>query len=421
VGTMTSEFDVVQQAIASSDAPGQTLMDQPRQRQRDLFFHLPDSLRDSVLKDLSLDQLVAFVRRLDQDEVADVLALVSEDQQKQVLEQMERHRREKIQFLLDFEPESAAGLMKTNYVTLGHQRTLADAAERVRAYKTKTGRFPTILVTNGEDRLQGYLPGQALGLAERNETPIVEFVDEIPMFRADSSDNTVVDYFETHPVDRAVVVDESDEILGLIYAEDLLQLIEEKAGETLYEFTGVQEQESILDGPLIKIKNRYLWLILNLGTAFLAAATVGLFEETIAAFALLAVYMPVVAGMGGNAGTQSMAVTVRGISLQQITLSSGARAIGYEMIAGAANGAINGLLVALIASFFNSSPLLGLVLGVSMVLNLIIAGFFGTLIPLILDRFGKDPATSATIFITTATDVLGFFVFLGLAKWILIG
>lgn len=129
--------------------------------------------------------------------------------------------------------------------------------------------------------------------------------------------------------------------------------------------------------------------------------------------------MPVVAGMGGNAGTQSMAVTVRGLALGQISLSTGGRAVLNEVLAGAANGAITGVLVAVIASVFNQSPLLGLVLGVSMVLNLVIAGFFGTTIPLVMDRIGKDPATSATIFITTATDVLGFFIFLGLARSVL--
>ena len=146
---------------------------------------------------------------------------------------------------------------------------------------------------------------------------------------------------------------------------------------------------------------------------------VGFFEDTIAAFTLLAVYMPVVAGMGGNAGTQSMAVTVRGIALKQISLSTGRRAVINEIIAGGTNGLITGVLVAVIASVFNQNPLLGIVLGVSMVLNLVIAGLFGTTVPLALDRVGKDPATSATIFISTATDVLGFFIFLGLAQSVL--
>jgi len=206
--------------------------------------------------------------------------------------------------------------------------------------------------------------------------------------------------------------------MGVIYVGDFLRVIEDQTGETLYEFTGVREEESILNGPVSKV--RYRWLIINLGTAFLAAGAVGLFEDTIAAFTLLAVYMPVVAGMGGNAGTQSMAVTVRGIALEQISLSTGGRAVINEILAGAANGLITGVLVVIIAAVFNKSPMLGLVLGISMVLNLIIAGFFGTLIPLLLDRIGKDPAASATIFITTMTDVPGFFIFLGLPQTVLL-
>jgi magnesium transporter len=248
---------------------------------------------------------------------------------------------------------------------------------------------------------------------------ITAYVREAPAVRYDATDADVVGLVREDPESAIAVLDDDDSILGVIYAEDLLRLVEAEAGETLYEFTGVAEEESVLDGPLAKVRSRYLWLIVNLGTAFLAAAVVGLFEATIAAFTLLAVYMPVVAGMGGNAGTQSMAVTVRGIALGQVSLSTGARVIGNEVIAGAANGAITGALVAVVAAVFNRSPLLGVVLGVSMVVNLVIAGFFGTLIPLVLSRIGKDPATSATIFITTATDVLGFFVFLGLAKVVL--
>ncbi|MFP4228370.1 MAG: magnesium transporter, partial [Salinivenus sp.] len=279
-------------------------------------------------------------------------------------------------------------------------------------------RFPTIFVTD-DNAFLGELPAPVLALLDEGIDSISQYVEETPSVRYDAPDTEVVEVFRAHPESRVAVLDKEGGILGIIHASDLLRIIEEEAGETLYEFTGVAEEESVLDGPLAKVKSRYIWLIINLGTAFLAAAVVGLFEETIAAFTLLAVYMPVVAGMGGNAGTQSMAVTVRGLALEQVSLSTGGRVVWNEVLAGAANGAITGLLVTLIASTVNQSPLLGLVLGVSMVLNLVIAGFFGAVIPLLLERFGTDPATSATIFITTATDVLGFFIFLGLAKVIL--
>jgi magnesium transporter len=364
------------------------------------------------------DLLEEFVGRLDPDEVADVLGLVEEGTREAVIRRLDEDRREKVAFLLEFSPESAAGLMHLDYVTVDVDGDLRAVASRVERHEGRTGRFPTVFVTE-DDELLGRLPGQTLAKTDREAVDLRDHVVATPAVGYDAAETDVLDVFRTNPESSVAVLDDDGSVLGVIYAEDLLRVVDEIAGETLYEFTGVQEEESVLDGPLSKIRSRYRWLIINLGTAFLAAGMVGVFEDTIAAFTLLAVYMPVVAGMGGNAGTQSMAVTVRGLALEQISLSTGRRAIVNEVLAGAANGAITGVLVAIIASVFNQSPLLGLVLGVSMVLNLVIAGFFGTIIPLVLDRIDKDPATSATIFITTATDVLGFFIFLGLAQSVL--
>ena len=205
----------------------------------------------------------------------------------------------------------------------------------------------------------------------------------------------------------------------MIYSDDILQIIGKETARNLRHFAGVSEEEDVFDPILTKVKNRYRWLIINLGTAFLAAAVVGLFEKTIAVFTLLAVYMPIVAGMGGNAGTQTLAVMVRGIALNEIRWKNAKKAIVNEMGAGGINGIINGILVACVAILLNKSPLLGFIVAVAMVLNLIIAGFFGAVVPLIMKRMGKDPASSATIFITTATDVFGFFAFLGLATILL--
>jgi magnesium transporter len=268
--------------------------------------------------------------------------------------------------------------------------------------------------------LLGRLPGAALAVADHPGEALADYVEPVPGVRFDLPDADVLDVFRENRESTVAVFDDDEEILGVIHADELLTLLQEEVGETLYEFTGVDEEESVLDGPLAKVRRRYLWLIINLGTAFLAAGVVGLFESTISALAVLAAYMPVVAGMGGNAGTQSMAVTVRGLSLEQVSLATGRRVILNEIVAGAINGAITGVLVAVVATVFNRSPLLGLVIGVSMVANLVIAGFFGALIPLVLESLDIDPATSATIFITTATDVLGFFVFLGLAQAVLL-
>ncbi|WP_409025377.1 magnesium transporter [Halalkalicoccus salilacus] len=417
---MMENFADIQQVLATSSSPGEEFQALSWSRQREVFFQLPESVQQSVIDDLTHRQLYDFVRRLDSDEATDVLIFTDQESQELILRQLDDNRREKIEFLLKFDPESAAGIMHLDYVTIRSQQSVEEVTRRVRRYEAQTGQFPTIFVMeNGT--LLGELPGQALAITTSSEA-ITDYVHETPTINFDDEPEDILEVFRANPESRVAVLDQEDgkeTVIGVIYAEDLLRIVEEEASKTLYEFTGVTEEESILDGPLSKVRNRYKWLIVNLGTAFLAAAVVGLFEDTIAAFTLLAVYMPVVAGMGGNAGTQSMAVTVRGLALGQISLSTGGRAIFNEIIAGAANGTITGLLVAAIATIFNQSPLLGLVLGVSMVLNLVIAGFFGTIIPLVLARFEIDPATSATIFITTATDVLGFFIFLGLARTIL--
>jgi magnesium transporter len=415
---MSESMQDAGRAVATAHAPSEEFRRLSQAHQRELFFRLPESVQATLVADMNRTQLKEFVRRLDSDEATDVLGFADEESRTEVLRRLDDERREKIEFLLEFSPESAAGLMHLDYIIVGVERSLGEIAERVRRYEERTDRFPAILVTAG-DALLGELPGGTLAMADDEGVDLREHLIQTPTVSYDSADTDVVDVFRSNPERSVAVLDDDGSILGVIYAGDLLGVIEEAAGETLYEFTGVQEEESILDGPLVKVRSRYKWLIINLGTAFLAAAVISLFEDTIAAFTLLAVYMPVVAGMGGNAGTQSMAVTVRGIALGQVSLPTGGRAVFNEAVAGAANGAITGVLVAVIAAVFNQSPLLGAVLGVSMVLNLVIAGFFGTLIPLVLSRLGKDPATSATIFITTATDVLGFLVFLGLARAVL--
>ncbi|WP_123619950.1 magnesium transporter [Halorubrum sp. CSM-61] len=419
---MATQAEDAGETISMSLEPSVPFADLPRDERRDVFFSLPESAREALVADMSRSQLEAFTDRLDPDEVTDVLGYADPETREAVLATLDAERREKIDFLLSFDPESAAGLMNLDYVTVDRSRGFDAVAERVRRFEERTGRVPTILVTDG-DELLGELPGAAISVADPETERITDHLQETPSVRYDRDDEEVLAVFRQNSERTVAVLDEDGDVLGVIYASDLLRLIDEAAGETLYEFTGVAEEESVLDGPVEKVRRRYKWLVLNLATAFMAAAVVGLFESTIAAVAILAAYMPVVAGMGGNAGTQSMAVTVRGISLGQVSLSTGKRVIANEAIAGAANGVITGALVAVIATAFSYGEfgvLLGAVIGVSMVANLVIAGFFGALTPLVLDKLGYDPATSATIFITTATDVLGFFVFLGLAGAVLL-
>ena len=418
---MTWQTDL-QETIAMASEPSDPFTDLPRNEWRDVFFALPEEVQEHLVADMSRSDLETFIDRLDPDEVTAVLWFTDEETREALLATLDSARREKIDFLLSFNPESAAGLMSLDFVTVDESRDFTGVIERVRRFEERTGHVPTIFVTD-DGTLQGELPGAALSVADEETETISDYVQETPHIRYDRDDEEVLEVFKQNRERSVAVLDEDEDILGVIHAEDLFRMLEEARGQTLYEFTGVAEEESVLDGPGTKVRRRYKWLILNLGTAFMAAAVVGLFESTIAAVAILAAYMPVVAGMGGNAGTQAMAVTVRGISLGEVSLNTGKRVIFNEVAAGAVNGMITGVLVAVIAiafSFGEFGLLLGAVIGISMVANLVIAGFFGAITPLLLDRIGHDPATSATIFITTATDVLGFFVFLGLAQAVLL-
>ncbi len=266
--------------------------------------------------------------------------------------------------------------------------------------------------------LRGYLPGYELGLRTSREK-IKKHIRPIPTIHAAAQHREVIQLFRNNPRGKVVVMNGDGQVLGIIYSDDALRLMHEKESASLLSFAGVKDEETVNDPVAVKVRHRYKWLVVNLATCFMAAFTVGLFEQTIASFVLLAVYMPIVAGMGGNAATQTLAVMVRGIALGQITLRSASATMWREIGAGLTNGIINGVIVGLVVFALHQDFALALVLSFAMVINLVVAGFFGTVTPLIMQRLGKDPAASATVFITTATDVFGFLVFLSLATALL--
>lgn len=387
------------------------------QRQGYVLLKLSTRVQKDVLSKLSDDEILVLLNPLDPDNATDIIQILHDTRSRKITDRLNENVKEKVEFLLKFNPKAAAGLMNLNYIIVQKEARLDAVIEELSKYEAKTGKFPTILVQE-EGKLLGELLGSTLALHRSNEIQN-RHIKKIPSMRYDNDVPKVINSFVRNPHNKVVVKDQDDSILGIVHSNDVLRLIDKNSMRDLYGFAGVDNEESALDSALTKVRFRYKWLIINLGTAFLAASVVGLFEGTIAKFTLLAVYMPIVAGMGGNAGTQALAVAVRGLVLKEVNLKSSRKLIINEMISGGINGLINGVIVAVIAIVFNKSPLLGLIIGIAMVVNLITAGFFGALVPLIMKSLGKDPASSATIFITTATDVIGFFVFLGLASMLL--
>jgi magnesium transporter len=382
-----------------------------------ILLKLSTRIEKDILSKLTDDEMLNLLNPLAPDKSTDILQLLDTTRSKRITERLNENVKEKVEFLLKFNPKAAAGLMNLNYIIIQKNMKLDKVIEELTEYEKKTSMFPSILVVE-EGKLLGELPGSTLALHRTNDIED-KHIRRIPSLRFDSEVSKVINSFVRNPHNKVVVMDNDDSILGIIPSNDVLKLIDKNAMRDLYGFAGVDREESVLDSPLTKVRYRYKWLIINLATCFLAAGTVGLFEGTIAKFTLLAVYMPIVAGMGGNAGTQALAVAVRGLVLKEVDLKTSRTLITNEMISGAINGLINGLIVAAIAIIFNHSPALGLVIGTAMVINLVVAGFFGAFVPMVMKSFGKDPASSATVFITTATDVIGFFVFLGLASLIL--
>lgn len=385
----------------------------PDDQQFDYFASLTPKVKKELLAKLPTENIVALLEPLDPDDATDILQSLTKHHREEVLQLLSSDMKESLSTLLEFDPETAAGLMTLDYVQVDIEDNIATVAEKFKTHEKKTARPPVILVME-EGKLKGFLPGHELGFAAKSER-IEKYIKRIPSISYASGHNEVLRLFNKHPHSKVVVLNDEDHVLGIIYSDEMLKLIQKQESSTLYDFAGIRAEESVTDTARQKVKNRYKWLIINLGTAFLAAFTVGQFEGTLEKYVLLAVYMPIVAGMGGNAATQTLAVQVRGISLKQISLGTAWRTLKNELGAAFVNGLINAVLVSAIVIALNGDRGIALVLALAMVINMVVAAFFGTMVPLIMAKLGKDPAASATIFITTATDVLGFLAFLGLA------
>jgi magnesium transporter len=395
----------------------------------DIFLNLPNEQKAFVLSNLRKDSqkkiianfkngdLSEILEHLDSDEVTDIIQLLPKKKQKQVVESLSDEIRNGVTFLSQFDPKTAAGLMSLNYIQVEAEDTVAEVSKQIKIREKRTGKLPVIIVMK-KGKIVGSLPGYRLGLCRASQS-IKKDIKKVEIVSHNTKPSELLKIFKKNPQNKVVVTGESGNVLGIIFSNDVLLILGNEDFSSLYSFAGVKNEERTFDPILKKVKHRYKWLIINLGTAFLAAGVVSSFADTLSKFILLAAYMPVVAGMGGNAGTQTLAIIVRGISLGEISFKNSFRFILNEIGAGFINGIINGCIVALIAIFWNHNPLLGLVTGVAILSNLVVASFFGSTIPLLMKKLGKDPATSATVFITATTDIIGFFVFLGLASIIL--
>jgi len=386
--------------------------------QAETVLKLSHQSRDEILSRLADSEVAQFLQFNDEDDAADLLQALSPERQESIIGRIRSDKRGKIEHLFRFSPETAGGLMDLNFIIVKPDYTLKDVADKVQKHYENERKMPFVIVTDEKGKLQGYLSYKTL-ITSPPSASITKLAKPLPAVPYHADQEEVMHIAQSSGIDIIGVIDEAGLVLGVVHPHDLLRIAETEATEDVYSFAGVHKDEDIGDTALHKVRRRWLWLVINLGTAVLASFVVSRFQSSISQMSLLAVFMPMVAGEGGNAATQALAVVVRGLAMGEVPWSEARRVIAREALAGSLNGVIVGLLAAVVAFLFHAPPLLALVLGFALIVNLFVAGLFGAAVPFVLKRLRIDPAIASSIFVTTATDVFGFLVFLGLGTAVL--
>ena len=371
-----------------------------------------------TLAALDPGRAAAIVRELDDDDAADILGELDPSQQEQILSGI--HDRSEVDRLLGYDEETAGGRMTTHVVTVPVTATAEQALEEIRRQAEEVEDFYQVFVVDKEQKLVGVLPFKDLVIS-RPERPVRSFMADADIFvMPDLDQEEVARLMARYNLPSVPVVDDAGRLLGRVTFDDVIDVVEAETTEDLLKFGGVSPDEDLAAGWKSAVGSRLPWLSLNLLTAFLAGGVVYFFQETIQRTLALAVWMPVIAGMGGNAGTQALAVTVRRLALGLIPVDVFTRVVGKEILVGITNGVVMGVAVGTAAMLLGEGPRLGLVVFLAMAGNLMVAGFAGAFIPIVLERLGIDPAVASSIFVTAFTDVCGFLLLLGLAGGLLL-
>ena len=380
---------------------------------------MPDeSQAEETLVALDPEQAAEIVEELPDDEAADILGGLDRDEQERILSGVED--RAEVERLLRYDEESAGGLMTAQVVTVRDTDSAAQAIEAIRRQAEEVGEFYQVFVVDADRRLVGVLPLKDLVTSppERPVRDIMESAEIRVLPEVDQEE--VARLMARYNLPSVPVVDPGGRLLGQVTFDDVIDVVEAETTEDLLKFGGVPPDEDLTAGWSTAVKSRLPWLYLNLATAFLAGAVVYVFQDMLIRTVALAVWMPIIAGMGGNAGTQALAVTVRRLALGLIPLGRFAQVVGKEVLVGLVNGLSVGSVVALVAYLAGQGPLLGLVVFLAMAGNLFVAGCVGALVPIVLARLKIDPAIASSVFVTTFTDVCGFLLLFGLAGALLL-
>ncbi|HAK56140.1 MAG: magnesium transporter [Vicinamibacterales bacterium] len=368
----------------------------------------------AMLGDRSAEEVAPLLQELPSDDAAALIEQLPDEVSAQVLDLLERREAGDVQNLLEYAEQTAGRIMNPHVFALSEDLTVGEAIAALQTSRDVEMVF-YVYVVDVRRHLVGVVSLRRLLLVS-TETPLKRIMTtDIMSARVDTDQEEVARVVASYNLLAMPVVDEEHKLVGIITVDDVIDVIKDEATEDIYRLAGMAGDEHVSTPAKEALRKRLPWLGVNLATAVMAAAVVALFQETISQVVALAVFMPVVAGMGGNAATQTLTVTVRGIALGELTWGNSRKALVKEMLIGLGNGLVLGLLAAGIAWAMQGDPFLGMILGLAMVLNMLVAAMAGTLIPIVLRALNVDPALASSVFITTLTDVFGFLSFLGLA------
>lgn len=374
-----------------------------------------DDERYQIASLLDDPRMLTVFSGMQKDDIVDMLGDFPIGRRKKIIDLMKTDDRKIITNLLKYPEESAGGLMTTSYIALRGNLSVKEALEKIREIGPKTEIIETIFVINDKRQLIGTCDLRDL-LSGSRASLLNSLMDtHVISVQPETDQEETAKMVSRYNLNVIPVVSHSNQILGIVTVDDVIDVIIEEYNEDMLQMAGVSKEESLDTTLQESVKMRLPWLLVNLLTAFLASLTVRLFEGTIEKVVALSSIMTIISGMGGNAGTQTMSILVRQLAREKLKFSDYIKPFLKEIFLGIINGAACGLVTAVVVAVLNHSFYLGLISLLAMIGNLIVAGIFGFLVPLILDKCHADPAVSSSIFVTTATDVLGFFIFLGLA------
>ena len=382
----------------------------------EIFIELNESIQSEVLQLLSIDSLIKIIKRLESDNAIKILENLSREIKEKVLEKLPPKDKFLLQEGLSYPEDSAARIMQREFTAVPSNWTVGQTIDYLREDKDLPEEFLEIFIVDNDFKPIGTVPSSRV-LRTARDLKMNSIMTEMPVLISVNMDKEEVGLtFENYNLVSAGVVNKENKLVGMITADDVVTVVKEEAEEDALRLAGVGDEE-ITDSVMLKTKRRFNWLLLNLFTALLATWVISFFGASIEQMVALAFLMPIVASMGGNAGMQTLAVTIRAIATKELSKSNFNRVVGKEFLIGILNGIIFAIITAVIIQFWFKEINLSLLIGISMILNMIVAGLFGILVPVSLKKFNIDPALASSVFVTTITDVIGFLSFLGLGSY----